>query len=115
MRSRKTGMPYLAILQSEDQRDLVAVDILAGDLGGDPALSRVGLPGLGADIVGVRHGDGGVGGAGCCVRCGGGVLLPLLSPSSPALLVPPAKQDTRSVTGMRGRGGVDMAGGLGTA
>lgn len=60
--SLKQDMLYLAILQSEDQRDLVAVDILAGDLRGDPALGRVGLPGLGTDIVGMRHGGGIMGG-----------------------------------------------------
>ena len=46
----------LSVGQLEDQLDLVTIDNLLLDLGGNPALGGIGLPGLGADIVGRCHG-----------------------------------------------------------
>lgn len=57
---------YLSILEAEDKLDLVTIDYLLLDLGRNPALGGIGLPGLGADIVRGRHG-------GWMVLCCGGV------------------------------------------
>lgn len=46
---------YLAILQRKHQRHFVSINALLRDLGGHPTLRLVGLPGLGADIVRIRH------------------------------------------------------------
>jgi hypothetical protein len=54
-----TTAAYLAILELEDQRHLVAGNLLVDDLGGDPAVGRVGLPCPRARLVDVCH----VGGA----------------------------------------------------
>jgi hypothetical protein len=51
---------YLAILKLEDQLHLVALDLLLDNLGGNPAVGRVGLPRPGAIFVNVCHGGGGV-------------------------------------------------------
>ena len=47
---------YLSILQDKHQLHVLAVNNLLLHLGGNPTLSGVRLPGLGANIVGVRHG-----------------------------------------------------------
>jgi hypothetical protein len=47
---------YLSILQSKHQRHVLSINNLLLHLGGNPTLSGVWLPGLGANIVGVRHG-----------------------------------------------------------
>jgi len=49
---------YLAIFQREHQYYPLALDLLVHHLRGDPSLGGVGLPGLGSDIVGMRHGGG---------------------------------------------------------
>jgi hypothetical protein len=46
---------YLAILQNKHQLHILTINNLLLHLGGNPALSRVRLPGLRANIVGVRH------------------------------------------------------------
>lgn len=50
------GQTYLAILELEDERGLTAVDGLADELRGYPALGSIGLPGSRANIVSGRHG-----------------------------------------------------------
>lgn len=47
---------HLSIDKLKDQLDLVSFDGLLLHLRGDPTLCRVGLPRLGADIVGMGHG-----------------------------------------------------------
>ena len=49
------ALTHLAVLQLEDQLDLVAVDLLLRDLRGHPALGRVGLPCPRPNVVDVRH------------------------------------------------------------
>lgn len=66
------GLAYLSIGQLENQRDLLAVDVLLLDLGGHPAFGDIGLPRLGADIIrGCHVGpdvlvEGGTGDVGAC-------------------------------------------------
>jgi hypothetical protein len=57
---RRGGYPpsrasYLAIFQVKDERDLVAVHRLLGNLGRNPALGDIGLPGPRPDIIALRH------------------------------------------------------------
>jgi len=46
---------HLAILQLKYQLHFLSIHQLLLDLGGHPALRRVGLPGPCADLVNVRH------------------------------------------------------------
>jgi hypothetical protein len=46
---------YLSVLQNKHQLHILTINNLLLHLRGNPALSRVRLPGLGANIVGVRH------------------------------------------------------------
>jgi hypothetical protein len=50
-----SAIAYLAILQLEDELDLVALNLLVDKLRGHPAVGRVGLPGPGAIFVDVCH------------------------------------------------------------